>query len=567
MRRRAGAIAAAWLSAVAVGAIGAIGAIGAMGAIGTAWAAGPVAADADEPVHLHTAAAGDTLIGLGRRFLVDPSRWPEVARANALANPNRIPTGATVRIPLRLMRTETVSARVQSVTGAVLAGGSALQAGANVPEGGDVATGADGHATIRLVDGTLLRLRPDSRLQLRESSRVKDAGVVRSGAQLQRGRVEIEAAPVPAGRPGFTIDTPQGVLAVRGTEFRVAAEAGVTRGEVLGGTVVFAGRAAAVTGGGGERVGAGYGSLIGEGGKVAPPVKLLSRPDTAALPALQERLLMRFPLAPLPGAVAYRGQIARDASFDIVVADLTSTTPELRFAELPDGDYLLRVRAIDALGLEGENADHGFRLKARPEAPLPAAPEPRAVIFGGRVDFSWAANQEAASYRLRLGAGADFKTPLRDLSDLRELATTVEGLAPGTYHWQLASRRADSDQGPWGSVRTFEIRPLPPAPKPAQVGDRGVSFAWEGLPGQTFEFQVARDAAFAELVLERKLDQPGIDLPLPGSGRFFVRLRARDPDGFLGPYTTPQYFDIPNCLRESSGGCVRGADGTVNLAP
>ena len=553
MRRRAAACIAAWLCAASL----------------AASAAGPVPppADPDEAVYFHTAAAGDTLIGLGRRFLVDPARWPELARANALPNPNRIATGATVRIPLRLMRVEAVSARVQSVIGSVQAGGGALQAGANVPEGGDVATGGDGHATIRLVDGTLLRLRPDSRLQLRESSRVKDAGVVRSGAQLQRGRVEIEAAPATPGRPGFTIDTPQGVLAVRGTEFRVATEAGVTHGEVLGGTVVFAGRAAAVTGGGGERVGAGYGSVIGEGGKVAAPVKLLARPDTAVLPLLQEKLLMRFALAPLAGAVAYRGQIARDASFDTVVADLTSATPELRFAELPDGEYLLRVRGIDALGLEGENADHRFRLKARPEAPLPSAPAPKAVIYGSRVDFAWTANQDAASYRLRLAAGADFQAPLRDIADLRELATTLEGLAPGSYRWQLASRRADGDQGPWGDARSFELRPLPPAPKPPKVGDRGVSFAWDALPGQTFEFQVARDAAFTSLVLERKLDEPAIELPLPGTGRFYVRLRARDPDGFMGPYTTPQYFDIPNCLRDGSGGCVRAADDTVNLVP
>ena len=37
--------------------------------------------------------------------------------------------------------------------------------------------------------------------------------------------------------------------------------------------------------------------------------------------------------------------------------------------------------------------------------------------------------------------------------------------------------------------------------------------------------------------------------------------------GFMGPYTTPQYFDIPNCLRDGSGGCVRAADDTVNLVP
>ena len=64
------------------------------------------------------------------------------------------------------------------------------------------------------------------------------------------------------------------------------------------------------------------------------------------------------------------------------------------------------------------------------------------------------------------------------------------------------------------------------------------------------------------LVEQLSLDRTEIDLPLKGSGRFYVRLRARDPDGFIGPYTTPQSFDAPNCLRDGSGNCVRGgADG------
>ena len=73
-------------------------------------------------------------------------------------------------------------------------------------------------------------------------------------------------------------------------------------------------------------------------------------------------------------------------------------------AELPDGDYVLRVRAIDAQGLEGRDADLRFRLKARPEPPLPSAPAPRAVTVGGRVEFAWAANPQAATYELQLAA-------------------------------------------------------------------------------------------------------------------------------------------------------------------
>ena len=536
----------------------------------------PGAPASDEPVYNYVAVAGDTLIGLGRRFLVDPRRWPELARANALVNPNRIGTGVELRIPLRLMRSTAVSATLLSVIGPVQGrDGTPLLAGQTVPEGTPVSTGPDGHVTIRLVDGTVLRLRPDSRLQLRESRELKDAGVVRSGARLDQGRVEIEAAPAKPGRAGFTIDTPQGLLGVRGTEFRVAVDAAgtaaaapmsaQTRGEVLVGVVAVSDRSGRPEST--QRVAAGYGSVVDASGRVAPPVALLAAPDTGALPVLQERLLMRFPLPAQSNAARYRGQVSRDAAFDKVLADLTSATPELRFADLPDGDYLLRVRAIDALGLEGRDAVHRFRLKARPEAPLPSAPQPKAVSFGSKAAFAWAANAEAPTYRLQLAATPDFRAPLRELPGLSGLTAELDGLPPGTYHWRLASVRADGDQGPWGDPRSFELRPLPPTPKPPVVGDQAVTFAWDASPGQTFEFQVARDTAFTQLVLQRRLSKPGIDIPLPGTGRFWVRLRATDPDGYVGPYTTPQYFDVPNCLRDSQGGCVRAGEQTLDLQP
>jgi hypothetical protein len=303
---------------------------------------------------------------------------------------------------------------------------------------------------------------------------------------------------------------------------------------------------------------------------------LLPKPELAGLAPLQERLLMRFALADQAGASAYHGQIARDASFDQVVADQKSALPELRFADLPDGDYILRVRAIDRKGLEGLDADHRFRLKARPEAPLPAAPAPRAAVVGDSVELAWAANKEAQSYRLRLARSADFKTAVREVAGLVGLSSLQAGLPAGVYYWQLASVRVGSDQkddaGPWGDVRSFELRSAPPQPQPPQVGSNSVTFSWPGAAGQTFDFEVARDVGFSQIVLQRTLTAPSFELPLPmaapSSGRFYVRVRSKDADGFVGPFGAPQFFDIaspPNCLRDSRGDCVRAGDATLNL--
>lgn len=506
--------------------------------------------------HLHRTERGDTLIGLGQRLLIEPGRWREVARLNRIQNPDRIPTGSTLRIPIALMRTEPAPATLVGTVGTV-------QAPPTLDEGAELRTGADGHAVVRLIDGTVLRLRPDSTLRLTESRRVPRTDVTRAGARLQGGRVEVEAAKPRAGAPGFRIETPQGVLGVRGTGFRVAAAEVRTLGEVLEGVVAVAGPGGAAE----QRVQAGFGTVVDGAGRVAPPVPLLPAPALPAALPLQERVLIRLTVPAVPGAAAYRGQVARDEAFDQVLAEVLSTGTELRFGDLPDGDYRLRVRAADAQGLEGQDATAGFRLKARPEPPIPSAPEPDARILGGRVEFQWAANAQAGSYRLQLATDPTFANPVRELTDLRALRATLEGLAPGPYHWRLRSVRPDGDLGPWGDTSRFELRPEPPAPPKASVGDNSVRFAWQGLPGQRFDFQVARDEAFSSLVLERRMTETSIELPRPGSGRFWVRLRAIDPDGWVGPFGAPQYFDVPNCMRDSAGACVRMSGEPVVTRP
>src|SRR5262249_28780302 len=83
-------------------------------------------------------------------------------------------------------------------------------------------------------------------------------------------------------------------------------------------------------------------------GNVSRPVALLPALPLAQLPPLQERPLMRFQLDPLEGAAAYRGEIGLTPGFATPLAEVVSTSPELRFQGLADGDYVLRARARGA---------------------------------------------------------------------------------------------------------------------------------------------------------------------------------------------------------------------------
>jgi hypothetical protein len=517
-----------------------------------------------EPSYAYTTQRSDTVIGISRQLLADPLSWREVASFNRLANPNRIPTGTQLRIPLRLLRGESAFATIEQVVGDVriLKGETAvpLRGGETLAEGASLQTGTDGSTVVRLADGSLLRLAANSRMLIDRARRYSTVDHISSGVKLEQGRVEVQATKAVAGKPGFEVRTPQGVLGVRGTEFRVkvAGDQQVTGGEVLEGAVQFAGG----SGGAGSReLGAGFGTVIDAEQRIGEPSPLLQAPDVSAMPILQERLVLRFPLPAMAGATGFRGQVARDGPMREVLADNLAQGPELRFTNLEDGHYVLRIRAIDARSLEGRDASLAFRLKARPEPPLPSAPAPRGVTRGTKVELAWAANSEAASYRLQVASDERFTRLVREVAALATTTFDLDNIAPGDYFWRLASVRAGNDQGPWGSVRAFVVRPPPATPAPPTISDNSLKFNWDGEPGQTFEFQLANDMQFARLVFERRLDKPEIELPRPVGGVYFMRLRARDADGFQGPFTAPQRFEIIDCAKSSDGACVRTGTG------
>lgn len=539
-----------------------------LAAIGLTMVAAAVSAG--EPVFTHVVTREETLIALSRRLLADPRQWPQLQQHNRIVDARRIPVGTVLKIPVRLLATEPVPARVLSASGEVSGPqGVAVAAGQALPQGARLQAGDGGQATLQLVDGTVLRLRAGSAVQVETSRRLPGSGGALSGVKVEDGQVEVQAQKRSgAGAPGFQISTPQGLLGVRGTEFRVSvdARAETTRNEVLEGQVMTEGR----DGRAGRSVAAGFGVVVDRSGTVTPPVRLLAPPDVSAWPALQERVLVRFPIRPQPAVVAYRAQVAAaaDPAFERVLQDVRSTGAELRLVDLPDGDYRIRVRAEDAQGLQGRDALHLFTLKARPEPPLPTGPGPKAVVSGARLDLAWASVDEARSYRLQLARDEAMREPIQDQRTLAGTAWSVDALAPGVYFWRLASERSATDQGPFGPVQRVELRALPAPLPPPRVGEDSLKLAWEGLPGQTFEVEFARSADFAVLELTRRTEQSALELRLPGTGRYWVRMRARDPDGFVGPYTAPQAFTVPNCLRDGQQRCVGGADGgSVLISP
>nr|WP_316643410.1 FecR domain-containing protein [uncultured Roseateles sp.] len=497
---------------------------------------------------VYRVAPGDTLIDLQQRFLQSPADWRGLQKLNHVANPRRLMPGSSLRMPVAWLRQDATVAEVVHLQGQVgLQRGQApagwVAVGDKLRSGDALQAPADGSLTLRFADGSRLLVRPQTQLLLERLMVYGQSEVHDTRLQLQQGSLDSQVLPRAGGLRSYQIRTPTVTLGVRGTDFRAQADAQGASLEVLEGKV--AAGDGSVKPGAERVVEAGYGLRAQAGQAPGVPSKLLPAPSLQGLPALLERVPLRFAWPALDGASAYRAQVIEadgglllDGRFDL---------PAARWVDLPDGNYRLRVRGIAANGLEGLDAGQAFRLKARPEPPFISQPAPNAKVYGDSATLAWTRATAAARYHLQLSDSADFSRPQLDLADVTATEHRL-ALAPGSYHWRVASIRADGDHGPFSDVQPFTQKPIPPSPalEPPQISGDQLRLSWQAQePGTRFEFQLAADAEFTQVLQQQSSGEHQITLAKPPAGNYFLRVRSIDADGFVGPFGGTQQITIP----------------------
>lgn len=513
--------------------------------------AAPPARDAEWAYRIQP---GDSLLTLSEALLEPEYSWRELMRHNRIADPQRLRPGSTLRMPIAWLRREASVARVIHLQGEVT-----LQRGSGAPSGlalgqelraGDrLSTGAQGAVSLRFVDGSRLLISPGTRLGIEELLVHGRSAIPVMRLKLDAGSVENKVQPNPAQPPRYEIRSPNLNLGVRGTEFRVQADAASSRAQVIEGKV------SALQAAGELPIPAGFGALARPGEAKPSLQALLQPPDLSGLPARLERLPPGLAWRPLAGASGYRAQVFASGSetqqqllAEAVVSQSQALWPAL--AEQPDGRYQLRVRGIDAQGHEGLSAEASFELKARPEPPFLQTPASAAALYGEQVRFSWTRALAAQRYRLQVAADASFAAPqLIDQEGLNNTEQTVT-LQPGTYHWRLASiaRKADgsADPGPFSDAQTFTLRPLPPSPavQAPEIGDQ-IVLRWRAVPGMSYQLQWASDAGFSQGLKAWDSPEAQASLERPAPGRYYLRVRSVDAHGQPGPWGSVQQLDVP----------------------
>lgn len=416
----------------------------------------------EAPAWRYTVKPGDNLINIAARYFARADQWPKVQKANNIADPHRILPGTVLRISPELLRKTPGQALLESVSGSVRwrmadADWQAAERGQQLVAGSTLETLDDASALLRLADGSKIVLAPNTQLSLDTLTLYASGLMADTRMRLQRGQTAVEANPEQRENQHLRIETPSAQAVVRGTQFRLGADAEVTREETLGGLVGVSGAGKAV------RVPAGLGTIARPGEAPIEPVPLLAAADVSGLPTRFEHLPMRFPLPALSGATSWQGEVAQEESFERILLAKSARGETLTLADLPNGDYVLRLRAVDGNGLQGFDAVHRFTVFARPFPPGLNTPGDAATVRDARAKFAWTNVLDIERYRVQVASTAEFSELLYDETLSGEAWQTPEELPPGKLFWRAASIEPDGKQGPWSVPAAFTYKPGPGA--------------------------------------------------------------------------------------------------------
>jgi hypothetical protein len=383
---------------------------------------------AAEPGIPYTVKPKDKLIGVSARLLNTPADWPEVARFNRLKNPNRISPGQIIQVPLRLMKSQPLNARLVSVYGDVQLGGAKAEVGSAVPEGARLQTGPNSSAVVELADGSRVALLPNTLAELATSRgyAVRDAAASPSATwfsgliRLVQGALDTVAAKSALRATPLQIQTPTSLVGVRGTQFRVAYDDPATqnaRTEVLAGAVQADNTAQASS----ALLVQGKGAVLNPAVKDIKVVDLLKAPDLTATPGDILKPLALWPMPALGAAKGFRVQIAADESFDKIVRDLVVTTGSADFSNLPNGGWFARIRGIDADGIEGYDSVKPVQVLLPPPPDLPprqwTVSEDRLDLVNGRHILQFSQEGLDASHTITAVVTPEMEPPTTRLAE------------------------------------------------------------------------------------------------------------------------------------------------------
>lgn len=392
---------------------------------------------------IYTVRPGDNLWNISNNYLKGISYWPKVQNHNGITDPKQIKPGTRLRILVEWLKNPPQPAIVVRHSGPVeVVDGRGQRrqasAGDQLVSGETIHTGLNGSITVRFADDSTLLIQSNSVLSLDSITSFGDSGMVDTSVRLHHGRVDTRVEKR-RDNTRFMIITPAAIAAVRGTQFRVSAEAErpVMRSEVLEGRVDVEGSKSTA------ELAAGYGTMAEQGKPPLPPRLLLPAPDLSLMPAELPHDAITLSWPSVTGANRYRVQVAPSPDFSALLQDVVTTEPAVQLTALQPGAYACRIRAIDEIGLEGADAVAHLQVvepsAARLATPNVIAPQ----ITHETLLLRWRLQAPGIHYRVQVATDETFAKPIGEaVTDEAHVLMPVPG--PGEYYFRV---QAFNDQG------------------------------------------------------------------------------------------------------------------------
>ncbi|MCX5816496.1 MAG: FecR domain-containing protein [Proteobacteria bacterium] len=503
----------------------------------------------DQTVDLKVA-KGDTLINICKKYLENPSKWPEVGKASRLKNPNIIYPDQVLQIPVGLLRGTPLDSEVTFVKGDAKIQKkdgdewTVLHLRDKIIQGSTLQTGSESSLEITFEDNSALFLKPNTILGVTTAQKKGLLAIVHD-LYLRAGRAITNIKSATGADSRFEINTPSAVASARGTQFRVSLdEKASTRAEVLEGRVMVKGMDTAV------EVKQGEGTLVEKGAVPDQPSKLLAPPKIAAYRPIYKDIPLSIKFDETEGTVAIRTALSKDQEGkDVLFENIIKPKESFAVSNITDGSYYLIISSIDGKGLEGPQSDPSIiTLKAKPLPPFIQIKEDDAEFIGKSAEFKWLKVKDAAKYHVQIAEDKDYTRIKEEQKDYRTEAYKTGILDYNTYYFRVSSIAEDGYEGGWSNTVTFRLIPPPPAPqleKP-EVDKKSISLKWRNLGEETtYHFQMSDDEIFKTTLIDEKLQKPEITLQRPKDpGTYYVRTSSIDKKGREGDFSAPQSFEI-----------------------
>jgi hypothetical protein len=174
----------------------------------------------------------------------------------------------------------------------------------------------------------------------------------------------------------------------------------------------------------------------------------------------------------------------------------------------------------------------------------------------GDVALRWTQDADAANYAVEMARDARFtQLAWRDERVRGEQIAfhpvdTDFGAADGLYWWHVASVDAEGRRGAWSDAQALILRPAPRAPMgQVSLDGSGVELMWGGRPEDRTEVELARDAAFRQVVARGDFGAPDGRLDRPPAGIYYAHYRFVEPDGFKTAWSGSVKIDVDGDWR------------------